>query len=251
MRNAGGDFFAFIDDDAFPRPDWLSSAMKVFSDDGVGAVVGPGVTPPSSPWRERIGGAFYESWLGSGPFRYRFRPARRREVDDYPAYNFIVRREAAERVHGWGTSFYGGEDTVLCIALIAAGWRIVYEPSVVVFHERRPVLGSHLAQLANVGLHRGYFVRAYPRTSLRPTYFLPLLGTLGLAALMGASFASAGARAVLLVLIGGYVLLALGLGLAEQRSASIGLALAPVTLLSHVTYGAQFARGLLTPRLRR
>ncbi|TMF33963.1 MAG: glycosyltransferase, partial [Chloroflexi bacterium] len=160
MRVSEADFFAFIDDDAAPDVHWLSRAVEIFDDPTVGAVGGPGVTPPGSVWAERAGGAFYESWLGSGPYRFRFRPGRRRPVDDYPAYNFILRRKAAEQVRGWGTGFYGGEDTVICLALVEAGWQIVYDPSVVVFHRRRPVLTKHLAQVGNVGRHRGYFVKA-------------------------------------------------------------------------------------------
>jgi cellulose synthase/poly-beta-1,6-N-acetylglucosamine synthase-like glycosyltransferase len=72
IHQASGDFFAFIDDDAFPRADWLSQALRVFEDPSVGAVVGPGLTPPNSGWSERAGGAFYESLLGSGPYRFRF-----------------------------------------------------------------------------------------------------------------------------------------------------------------------------------
>ena len=76
MHAAGGEYLAFIDDDAAPRADWLSNAVRIFEDQAIGAVAGPGVTPPASGWAERAGGAFYESWLGSGPFRYRFRPGR-------------------------------------------------------------------------------------------------------------------------------------------------------------------------------
>src|SRR5439155_11718762 len=90
MAAATGDYFVFIDDDATPRANWLMEAVRVFADSTVGAVAGPGVTPLGSSWKERLGGAFYESWLGSGPYRYRFRPTSQREVDDYPAYNLIV-----------------------------------------------------------------------------------------------------------------------------------------------------------------
>jgi GT2 family glycosyltransferase len=251
MHAAQGEFFAFIDDDAFPRADWLSEAAKVFEDASVGAVAGPGLTPPSSAWSERAGGAFYESWLGSGPYRFRFRQGRRRDVDDYPAYNLIVRRDAAEHVKGWGTGFYGGEDTVICLALIEAGWRIVYEPSVVVFHHRRPVLRRHLAQVGNVGLHRGYFVKAYPKTSLRPSYFLPTLGTIALAVLAAGAIVSAPMRAVLAVALGAYLVGGLALGVAEQRDLSLAAALPGIALASHLTYGVQFVRGLITRRLER
>ena len=251
MHAGDGDYFAFIDDDAVPRPDWLNSAVRIFEDGTIGAVAGPGVTPPASGWAERAGGAFYESWLGSGPYRYRFRQGRRRDVDDYPAYNLIVRRSAAEHVNGWGTGFYGGEDTVICLALVEAGWRIVYDPSVVVFHQRRPVLRKHLAQVGNVGRHRGYFVKAYPKTSLRPSYFLPTLGTAVLSGLVIAAMFSGKARAGLGVALGAYVAGGAVLGLVERDEPSIALALPGVALASHVTYGVQFVRGLLTRQLER
>ena len=251
MHAADGDFLAFIDDDAVPRRDWLTEAVRVFEDEKIGAVAGPGVTPPGSPWSERAGGAFYESWLGSGPYRYRFRPGRRRDVDDYPAYNLIVRRRAAEHVKGWGTGFYGGEDTVICLALVEAGWRIVYDPSVVVFHQRRSVLRRHLAQVGNVGLHRGFFVKAYPQTSLRPSYFLPTAGTLALAGLGMAALFSTKARAALAVALGGYLAGGFALGLVEGNQLSVAAALPGIALASHVTYGIQFVRGLLRRRLDR
>jgi GT2 family glycosyltransferase len=251
MHAATSDFLAFIDDDAVPRSDWLSQAKRLFNDAGIGAVAGPGVTPPRSPWRERAGGAFYESWLGSGPYRYRFRPSSRRDVDDYPAYNLIVRQSAAEHVKGWGTGFYGGEDTVICLALIEAGWRIVYDPEIVVYHRRRPILRSHLAQVGNVGLHRGYFVKAYPKTSLRPSYFLPTFGTVALASLVLAALANANARAALEVAIGAYFFLGVLVGLAEKDGASVAMALPAIALASHVVYGIQFVRGLLRRRLSR
>jgi len=251
MHRSGGDFFAFIDDDAVPRADWLRQAVRVFESQDVGAVAGPGVTPPGSPWAERAGGAFYESWLGSGPYRYRFRPGRSRDVDDYPAYNLFVRRSAAEHVNGWGTGFYGGEDTVICLALVDAGWRIVYDPDVVVYHQRRPVFRKHLAQVGNVGMHRGYFVKAYPKTSLRPSYFLPTAGTIALGALVIGALVSGRARSLLGVGLGAYFVGGAALGLAEGNEPSVALALPLVAIASHLTYGVRFVRGLLTRQLAR
>lgn len=251
MHAAKGRYFAFIDDDAVPRADWLSRAEEILGDDGVGAVAGPGLTPLASTWRERAGGAFYESWLGSGPYRYRFRPGRPRDVDDYPAYNFIVRRSAAEHVKGWGTGFYGGEDTVICLALVEAGWQIRYDPSVVVYHERRPVLSKHLAQVGNVGRHRGYFVKAYPKTSLRPSYFLPTAGTIVVVGMAATALFDRRARRLLGGAAAAYLSAGVAVGLIEQDDFSVAVALPIVALASHLTYGVQFVRGLLTRRLER
>jgi GT2 family glycosyltransferase len=237
---ATGDILAFLDDDAYPRRDWLSSAARHF-EDGVQAVGGPGVTPPASTWAERVGGAVYESPAGSAFLRYRFLPQRARQVTDYPAYNLLVRRGALEAVGGWGTTFYGGEDTVLCLKLAEAGWPVHYAPDVVVFHHRRPILRPHLRQVANVGRHRGYFVRAFPATSRRALYALPALAPAGLvlgAVLLKKQPGLGGALAA-----AGYALVAVET--LRRHPPSVALATPAVVAAHHVAYGTAFLRGLL------
>lgn len=244
---ARGDVLAYVDDDARPAPDWLSTAARRFEGPTVHALGGPGLTPPGSPWRERVGGAVYESPAGSGQLRFRFAQAPERVVEDYPAYNFFVRREALEAVGGWGTTFYGGEDTVLCLKLARAGYPTLYAPEVVVYHRRRPILRPHLRQVANVGRHRGYFVRAYPETSRRLLYALPALAPVGLAGaailvhrrpLLGAGLVAAGYAAVALETV-------------RRHPPSVALATPAVTVAHHLAYGTAFVRGFLSRGLER
>jgi GT2 family glycosyltransferase len=194
-----------------------------------------------------VGGAVYESPAGSAFLRYRFLPMAPRRVTDYPAYNFFVRREALEAVGGWGTTFYGGEDTVLCLKLAEAGWPVHYAPDVVVFHQRRPILRPHLRQIANVGRHRGYFVRAYPGTSRRPLYGLPALSPAVLA--LGALALWRRPATALPVATAGYAFI-----IAEtlrRHSLSVALAAPLVAVGHHLAYGTAFLRGLLGARMTR
>jgi glycosyltransferase involved in cell wall biosynthesis len=249
---AAGDILAFLDDDAYPAPDWLERALSRFGDQTVAAVGGPGLTPPESRFRERASGAFYESPFGSGGLRARFRPVDGvRPVDDWPAYNLLIRREALERVGGWQSSFYGGEDTKLCLALRDAGFTIVYDPAVLVYHHRRPIFAAHLRQVGNVGRHRGYFVRKFPGTSARPTYFLPAAAlVIALAALpWTASRADRRRRALLGALGLGAVVS--GTAALEGEDPAVAAMLPLVVLASHAVYGAQFLRGLATRDLSR
>jgi glycosyltransferase involved in cell wall biosynthesis len=244
---ASGDVLAYVDDDAYPAPDWLSAAARHFADPEVVALGGPGLTPPSSPWRERVGGAVYESPLGSGYLRYRFVRASPRRVEDYPAYNLFVRREALTAVDGWGTAFYGGEDTVLCLKLARAGWQVLYAPDVVVYHRRRPIVGPHLRQVANVARHRGYFVRAYPETSRRALYALPALapGVLAATALVGRRRPTATSTLV------GAAYAAVAAETLRRHPPRVAVATPAVTALHHLAYGVAFVRGLLTRGLER
>ena len=242
-----GDVLAFIDDDAYPANDWLKAAAAHFRDPAVGAVGGPGVTPPESSWRQRVGGAVYESPAGSAVLRYRFLPLPPRQVDDFPAYNLFIRREALGAVGGWGTSFYGGEDTVLCLKLAEAGWPVNYVPDVVVYHARRPILMPHLRQIANVGRHRGYFVRAFPATSRRALYMLPALVP---AALVASAVLIQRRPALGLGLLASAYLLATGESM-RRHPPDVAAATPAVTVAHHVAYGLAFLRGLAGGKMTR
>lgn len=247
---AAGDVLAFLDDDAYPAPDWLKRALRRLEDPSVAAVGGPGVTPPKSPFRERASGAFYESLFGSGGLRARFRPSgRARPVDDWPAYNLLIRREALARVGGWASSFYGGEDTKVCLALRDAGFTIVYDPAVLVYHHRRPIFVAHLKQVGNVGRHRGYFVRKFPGTSARPTYFLPAAGLLGLlVALPWIARRTGRRRRAVVGVLGLGAIISVSAAL-EGEDPAVSAVLPLVVATSHAVYGAQFLRGIATPEL--
>ena len=247
MSGATGDVMAYLDDDAYPARDWLSRAAEHFADESVHVLGGPGLTPPDSPWPERVGGAVYESPAGSAFLRHRFLPLPPRSVSDYPAYNLFVRREALAAVGGWGTTFYGGEDTVLCLKLAQAGWLVRYSPDVVVFHRRRPILRAHLQQVANVGRHRGYFMRAFPATSRRALYVLPAFAPLGLA--LGAVALRRHPALGFGVAAAGYALVAAET--LRRHPASVALVTPAVTAAHHLAYGTAFVRGLLGRGLSR
>lgn len=242
---ARGRVFAYIDDDAYASPDWIDQAVDALASSDVHAVGGPGVTPPGRPWRERLGGAVYESRLGTGPLRHRFVSMNpKRDSDDLPAYNLVVTRSAIEAVGGWDSSFYGGEDTKLCLKLRDHGYRLRYIPSMVVFHHRRPVLRSHLRQIGNVGLHRGFFVKRYPPTSRRLVYFLPAVGTI--AALPGIALVLRSLARAPLRVFKVIVMSWLFLALCAVRKAGVSALLFPGVLVAHhMSYGWNFIRGLI------
>lgn len=174
IKESKGSIVAFIDDDAYPDVHWLEYAIRYFGDDTIGAVGGPGVTPPNDPYLARVGGRAYDNILLSGNYRYRYKAGGvKRDVDDYPSCNLLVRTDILRKINGYRTDFWPGEDTLLCKDIIDSGYRIVYDPWVVVNHHRRSLFGPHLRQLGRYAFHRGYFVKRYPSNSLRLSYFIP------------------------------------------------------------------------------
>lgn len=180
LTHAEGEIFAFIDDDAWPRKDWLKNAMNELEPEDVGAVGGPAVTAPGDSIWHQGSGKVYESFMCSGNYTYRYIPGSRKEDDDIPSVNLIVKRSVFEEVNGYDSTFYPGEDTKLCLDIVNTGKKIIYSPEVLVYHHRRTLFKAHLKQITNYAKHRGYFVKALPQTSLRPAYFIPTLFTIGL-----------------------------------------------------------------------
>ena len=176
IREAKGEIVAFIDDDAYPDAHWLEYAIKYFGEKDIGAVGGPGVTPPGDTRLAYLGGRVYDNWLVSGNYHYRYRAGGvRMDVEDYPSCNLFVRKDLLDKIGGYRTDFWPGEDTLLCKDIIDNWKRIVYDPWVIVYHHRRPLFLPHLRQLGRYAFHRGYFCKRFPSNSLRFSYFVPTL----------------------------------------------------------------------------
>ena len=171
-----GQYLAFIDDDAYPQPDWLELASKVFTERKyVSALGGPAITPKTDPFWGRVFGAVFLSNF-SGGFKKRYVPSPPGHmVDDWPTVNLMVRKEVFDEIGGFDTKFWPGEDTKFCLDLVLSGFNILYVPELIVFHHRRSKLTKHMRQIGNYGYHRALFSKQYPQTSRRFVYFIPAL----------------------------------------------------------------------------
>jgi glycosyltransferase involved in cell wall biosynthesis len=246
LKEATGGIIAFLDDDAYPVADWLRNAVRNFSRPEVAAVGGPAVTPPSDNPRQQASGDIYVSPLVGGSYSYRYVQGRFREVDDYPTCNLLVRREVFEKVGGFDTAFWPGEDTVFCLKIVhELGLKIVYEPDAIVFHHRREIYRGHLRQIRSYALHRGYFVKKFPETSRKPAYFMPSALTLGLVSGWAAGFLWS---PLFYLYIGGvslYLILVLAFSSIVLYPRRVWYLFSGI-VLSHLTYGVWFIAGLLS-----
>jgi len=249
IQEARGEIVAFLDDDAYPVQGWLRAASRNFEDAGIAAVGGPAVTPSSDSFLQQASGQVYESPMVSGSFVYRYVPRSRREIDDFPSCNLLVRKAALESVGGFNTDFWPGEDTKLCLDITKRlGKKIIYDPEVMVYHHRRRLFAEHLRQVASYALHRGYFVKRFPETSLRPTYFVP--SAFSLFFLLGAaiSFYSAGLRLAYALVLIFYIFAVFIFSIAKSLKYAPCVAFG--TVLTHFTYGIYFLGGLIQKKLK-
>jgi succinoglycan biosynthesis protein ExoM len=158
IANAEGDYFALIDDDEFPEPDWLLKLLHACTEYGVDGVLGPvkrhletdapvwlkrsrlydrAVLPTGTPvaWRgARTGNALLKSEVFAGPeapFRVEFTAG---EDQDF------FRRKIEE-----GRSFVWCSDAVVYEVLPPARWKRTY------FMRKALLHGSFAARQADCG----------------------------------------------------------------------------------------------------
>ena len=178
IRDAAGDFLVFIDDDAYPRVDFLDVLDEDFSDPSVAAVGGPALTPPDDSFLQKVSGAVFLSEF-SGGFPERYVPfGEKRFVVDWPTVNLTVRKKMFTAIGGFDCNYWPGEDTKFCLDLVSRFKernKILYDPRLIVWHHRREGLGRHLRQVGGYGLHRGFFAKKFPETSFKLRYFVPSL----------------------------------------------------------------------------
>lgn len=181
-RNIGaklskGDYLCFLDDDSYPDKNWLKNIYKQIKiHPKIASFCGPCLTPPKDNIYQQASGLFWSSFLGSGGAgRFRNNPEPPRFVDDYPSVNLTVNKEIFQKLGGFNSKYWPGEDTILCLDLINNHQKIYYHPSILVYHHRRSVILPHLKQISRYALHRGLFVRKFPKNSLKIGYFMPSL----------------------------------------------------------------------------
>lgn len=177
-KMAKGEYLVFFDDDSYPHKNYFKNALKlVEKNPEFSAFCGPCLTPPKDNLYQKASGLVWSSWLGSGGAgNYRNNISKKRFVDDFPSVNLIVKKEDFLKIGGFNTHHWPGEDTILCMDLVyKLHKKILYHPSIIVYHHRREIIIPHLKQITRYATHRGYFARIYPKTSLRIGYITPSL----------------------------------------------------------------------------
>lgn len=252
IRDAKGEILIFIDDDAYPQEDFLDILERDFRDGNTVAVGGPAITPKESPFWQRVSGATFLSSLSGGfPERYRS-IGKKKFVADWPTVNLSIRKNVFSDLGGFAGDYWPGEDTKLGYDLLMKkNALILYDPGLIVFHHRREGIVKHIRQISGYGLHRGFFAKKYPKTSLSWKYFLPSLFILFI--VFGAIF-SYFSKTFLYFYVFGWSVYFVALLNAfydiwkHERNILVTLAASYYIFLTHIFYGLRFIQGLIFTR---
>ena len=256
-RNIGaekseGEILAFIDDDAYTSPKWLTKANEIFKNNKIDAVCGPGVLPPNTNLWEKTFDQILNSNLGSGGFTYRFTKQKARYVDDFPSMNFLIRKKIFLGLGGFDNDYWPGEDSKLCEMLVYKNRGLIfYHPDVFIYHHRRNNLRDFLRQHSQYGFHRGAFYSHGDKNSKSIVYFIPsifILYLICIAVFTGLNQFNFNIfyYISLLPLIFYFVAILINSSIATIKSKNvwIGILSIGVMFFMHLVYGLYFLKGV-------
>lgn len=250
VKNSNGEFCAFIDNDAYPRHDWLTNALKYLENPQVGGVGGPGLTPDSDEFMQKAGGYVMSSFM-VGNLSTRYKAQNSFESDDIHSCNFIAKKSVIEETGGWNEKYWPGEDTLMCLAIKKTGKKLIESSDVVVYHHRRSLFVPHLKQVSRFGEHRGFFVKKFPENSVKATYFFP--SALICSLIAGIVFSIFFHQFVSILLLGilAYLVLSLIAAFMQVKSVKLVLLIWLGIIVTHLVYGSYFLFGLAKRDLKR
>jgi O-antigen biosynthesis protein len=155
LHAASGDIVAYIDDDAYPDPDWLRYLAAGFLESSHVGIGGPNLAPPGD-------GLVAESVANApgGPSHVLLSDG---EAEHIPGCNMAFRRKALLAIGGFDPQFRtAGDDVDVCWRLREKGWTLGFHPGAVVWHHRRSSVRAYLKQQMGYGRAEALLERKWP-----------------------------------------------------------------------------------------
>lgn len=155
LEAATGEIVAYLDDDAYPDPHWLTYLASTFRGTGHMAVGGPNLAPPGAgPIAECVVNA------PGGPVHVLFND---REAEHIPGCNMAFRKSGLRAIGGFDAQFRtAGDDVDVCWRVLQNGWTIGFSPAAVVWHHRRNSVRDYWRQQRGYGKAEALLERKWP-----------------------------------------------------------------------------------------
>ncbi len=155
MQAARGEIVAYIDDDAYPDPHWLTYLTHTFrqtSDVGVG---GPNLPPP--------GDGMVAECIANAPGNPSHILLSDQEAEHIPGCNMAFRKACLEAIGGFDHQFRtAGDDVDICWRLQQQGWTIGFHPTALVWHHRRNSVCRYYKQQYGYGKAEALLEKKWP-----------------------------------------------------------------------------------------
>jgi GT2 family glycosyltransferase len=155
MKAATGEIVAYLDDDAYPDPDWLTYLAAGFMNSRHAAFGGPNI-PPKGDGRiaECVANA------PGGPVHVLVSD---QQAEHIPGCNMAFRKAALQEIGGFDPGFRtAGDDVDVCWRLQEKGFTLGFSPAAMVWHHRRNSVAAYWKQQVGYGKAEALLERKWP-----------------------------------------------------------------------------------------
>jgi len=165
----GNDYVLSLDNDAYIDPHLIDRLVEVAESDFRIGVLGPKTYSDDGSGRIQCAGGSITytqnvcSHRGLGEVD-RGQYDEIRDVDYFPGFGFMARREVFEKLNFVDEEFYGygHEDTDFCLRAVQAEYRVVYVPTAIMWHQGSATIGDYSPRKKYLeAVNSVYFVRKY------------------------------------------------------------------------------------------
>lgn len=132
IEASNGEIIAFIDDDVIVQNDWLQKLSKAYENHDVSGVGGPVYKLNSKEFQYKkpkinkygdFQNASFNSKIGTNEFLF------------LAGGNMSFKKEVLNKVKGFDPYFtYGYGETDLCVRITNSGYKLLFDPNVIVWH---------------------------------------------------------------------------------------------------------------------
>ena len=159
LKEATGEFIAYIDDDAWPDPHWLKYLIETFESTEHAGVGGPNLPPPhDGPIAECVANA------PGGPAHVLLSD---QVAEHIPGCNMAFRKSQLEAIGGFDTQFWtAGDDVDVCWRMQERGCTLGFHPAAMVWHHRRNSIRAYWRQQQGYGRAEALLERKWPEKYL-------------------------------------------------------------------------------------
>ena len=161
-KEASGEILVFFDDDVVLRKHCIEELLEPFSDEKVAIVGGVNIAFPEADFREKIGGALLASTVTMFRSAARYTPRGNiRETDESEIIlcNMAIRKDVFFKAGGFPLDCIPCEENVLINNVQKLGYKVIYNPFAIVFHDRPRVFVPYFKKIFGYGKGRGIMLR--------------------------------------------------------------------------------------------
>jgi len=155
LEAATGEIVAYLDDDAYPDPHWLTYLAATFMSTAHAGVGGPNIAP--------AGDGLIADCVANTPGSPVHVLLSDREAEHIPGCNMAFRKACLEAIGGFDPQFrVAGDDVDVCWQLRQRGWTLGFSPAAMVWHHHRGSIHAYWKQQYGYGKAEALLERKWP-----------------------------------------------------------------------------------------